>query len=59
MARHVSGEDDADKALAESLKVVSREVFQEVVIIFVQDGERLSRVEVLLHRLITVADGAI
>ena len=59
MARHVSGEDDADEALAESLKVVSREVFQEVVIIFVQDGERLSRVEVLLHRLITVADGAI
>ena len=59
MPCHVSGQDNAHKALAEGLKVVPREVLEEIVFSFVEQGEGLCRVEVLLHTLVAVANRSV
>ena len=59
MARHVRCQDDADETLAEGLEVVPGEVLQEVVLLLVKDGEGLGGVEVLLDRLVAVANGPV
>ena len=59
VTRHVCSQNDADEALAESLKVISTEILQEVVLSLVQDCERLGGMVIFLHGLITVADGSV
>ena len=59
VTRHVCGQNDANEALSESLKVISTEILQEVVLSLVQDCERLGGMIIFLHRLITVADGSV
>ena len=56
MTSHVSGQNDTHKALSEGLEVISSEVFKEVVLSSVEEGEGLSRMVVLLNTLVTVAD---
>ena len=59
MTRHVGSQNDAYEALTESLKVITAEVLQEVILGLVQNCEGLGGMVILLHRLITVADGSI
>ena len=59
VTRHVCGQNDANEALSESLKVISTEILQEVVLSLVQNCERLGGMVIFLHRLVTVADGSI
>ena len=59
VTRHVCGQNDANEALSESLKVISTEILQEVVLSLVQNCERLGGMVIFLHRLVTVADGAL
>ena len=59
MSSHISRQDDADKSLSERLKVIPRELFQEVIVSLVEESERLGSVEVFLNTLIAVADGTL
>ena len=59
MLSHVSRQNYPNESLAEGLKIVPSEVFQEVVLSLVENCERLSRMEALLDTLITVADGSV
>lgn len=59
MFRHVCRQNNSNETLSESLKIVTREVLQKVVLGLVEDGKTLSCVEVLLHRLVTVAYGSL
>jgi len=56
---HVRRQDDPNEALSERLEVVTRELFQKVVLSLVQDAKRLGSVIILLHALITVTNGAV
>ena len=59
VASHICGQNDANKALAEGLEVVSGEVFEKVVLLLVEESERLGRMVVLLHTLVAVANCSI
>ena len=59
MSSHISRQDDANESLSERLKVIPREILQEVIVSLVEESERLGSVEVFLNTLITVADGTL
>ena len=59
MASHIGRQDYSNKALSESLKIVSCQFFQEVVLRLVQNSKRLGCVKVFLDRLVAVTDGAL
>ena len=59
MPSHVRGQDNTDESLPKSLEIVSGELFQEVVVLLVENCEGFRRVEVFLHTLITEKDGSV
>lgn len=59
MASHIGRQDYSNKALSESLKIVSCQFFQEVVLRLVQNSKRLGRMKVFLDGLVAVTDGAL
>lgn len=49
MVAHVGGQDEADDPLSKDLILVLREALDEVILLFVQDSEKLRSVEVFLN----------
>ena len=59
MASHVSRQDNSNKALSESLKIISCQFFEEIVLLLIQNSKRLGRMKVFLDGLVAVTDGAL